>query len=141
MYHECTNKGNTMLELMKLSKNDNPDHIHTKVRACCELREHDTIEDCGYIMGLTLRDDAHQYNPGKPGTLEAEAYHIGVSLALLPWIYEDPQDVAHRSPPQHLHCVQVPSKADAVSIHSPLVATVLAACVGVLGWVLLTAPF
>ena len=76
--------------ILKLSKKDHPAHIHAKVNAWCKIRDHKDIEDCGFILGLMLREDAHTYNPGKPGTTEAEAFDIGVCLALVPWTYERP---------------------------------------------------
>jgi hypothetical protein len=88
-----------------------------------------------------------------------EAFDIGVSLAVMPWHWDAPD---RDEPASSLHSgepvmsrseypvprrfdrapPQVPStlKAEDVSIHSPLIATLVATFVGVLGWVVMIAP-
>jgi hypothetical protein len=126
-----------MHDLLTTTKDDTPAQIHAKVERWCASGNLDDVEDAGFLLTLAIGEDARLYNPCITGTLAARSYDIGVSLAVLPWHYDEPQEpVMRRSPPQ------VPStlRAKEVSIHSPFIATVLAACVGVLGWIVMVTP-
>jgi hypothetical protein len=110
-----------MNDLLKTTKDDTPAQIHAKVEWWCSSGDLDEIEDAGYILTLAIGEDARLYNPCITGTLAARSYDIGVSLAVLPWHYDEPQDepvmsrsegTMSRSPPQ------APETKE-VSIHSP----------------------
>jgi hypothetical protein len=130
-----------MNDLLKATQGDTPVEIRAKVQKWCASNNHDDIEDAGFLLALSIGEDARRYNPRRAGSVAAEAFDIGVSLALMPWHYDAPDDEPttrsyDRSPPQ------VPStlKAKELSLHSPFIATVLAACVGVLGWIVMVTP-
>jgi hypothetical protein len=130
-----------MNDLLTVTRKQSPVEIRAKIHSWCEYRDDDDIEDAGFLLALAIGEDARLYNPRRAGSVAAEAFDIGVSLAVMPWYWDAPSDQPatrsyDRSPPQ------VPStlRAKEVSLHSPLVATVLAACVGVLGWIVMITP-
>jgi hypothetical protein len=125
-----------MDDMLTLSKSLKPDEIRTQIADWCLYRDTDDIEDGGFFAGLKLREDAYKFNPCRPGTLDYESYEIGVSLAVDPWIYEPPEP-CHSEPTPNSE----PYQPDLfVTLHSPVMVSLIAGCVTAIAYVLMNAP-
>ncbi len=117
------------------------------LREAAVIGDHDLLEDCGYMTCSAIGGpEAFELNPCRLGTVESEAFVLGVSLALIP----DPEMATPANDlepfPGCSYCdpepVMDPDTHDVGpgTVHTPVLATVMAGWVCVLVYTALSAP-